>query len=58
MNKNIIKENNGVFFCKIYKCNKRLIKKKRKENVCIILNLNEFIIVFIYVFLNKYLNFY
>lgn len=58
MNKNIIKENNGVFFFKIYKCNKRLIKKKLKENVCIILNLNEFIIVFIYVFLNKYLNFY
>lgn len=58
MNKNIIKENNGVFFKKIYKCNKRLIKKKIKENVCIILNLNEFIIVFIYVFLNKYLNFY
>lgn len=58
MNKNITKENNGVFFCKIYKCNKRLIKKKIKENVCITLNLNEFIIASTYVLSNKYPNFH
>lgn len=60
MNKNITKENNGVFFCKIYKCNKRLIKKKLKENVCITLNLNEFIIASTgtYVLSNKYPNFH
>lgn len=58
MNKNITKENNGVFFFKIYKCNKRLIKKKLKENVCITLNLNEFIIASTYVLSNKYPNFH
>lgn len=31
MNKNITKENNGVFFLKIYKCNKRLIKKTKRK---------------------------